>query len=119
MGKKLNRVYNLEKVLTQIRKRRSRLIGDGLAITKVGYSAPYALAVHERMDVPHRVGQAKFLEQPIRTEEKPMNDIIVSRLRAHMTLKAAQLEAAKHLIKVSIQLVPVDTGVLVASWFIT
>lgn len=112
------RVYNLEKILTEIRIRRSRAVGDGMAVTKVGYSAPYAVPVHERLDVYHPIGQAKFLEQPLRTEQDEMKRIITSRLRAREKLKIAQLEAAKHLIKVSLQLVPVDTGKLRDSWFI-
>ncbi len=110
-------VYNLERILTELRKRR-RTYGDQLSTTKVGYSAPYALAVHERLNVYHPIGQAKFLEQPIRTEAPAMAAIIRSRLRAGMTLKEAQLEAAKHLMKVSLQLTPMKTGRLRASWFI-
>lgn len=117
MGRKKVKVYKLESVLSEFRKRR-RNTADKKAETKVGYSAPYALAVHERLDVYHPIGQAKYLEQPMRTEEKPMRDIIRSRLRARESLKAAQLEAAKHLMKVSLNLTPIDTGKLRASWFI-
>jgi hypothetical protein len=114
-GKK---VFGLESILTELRVRRSRAIGDGKAETKVGYSASYAVPVHEILTSYHPVGQAKFLEQPLRTEEKQMGDIIRARLRARETLKAAQLAAAKHLISISLQLVPVDTGALRDSWFI-
>lgn len=112
------RVYGLEKILKELRLRR-RTAEDRLSEIKVGYSAPYAAAVHERLDVYHERGQAKFLEIPLRTEDKTMAAIIRSRLRARETLKSAQLEAAKHLMKVSLQLVPVDTGKLRDSWFIT
>lgn len=111
-------MYNLDALLTEVRKRRSRAIGDGHAVTKVGYTAPHAVPVHERLDVHHPVGQAKYLEQPLRTELKIMSDIIRSRLMARERLKAAQLAAAKHLITVSLVLVPVDTGELRDSWFI-
>lgn len=30
----------------------------------VGYAAPYAVHVHERTEIPHRIGQAKYLEEP-------------------------------------------------------
>lgn len=116
--KKAVKMYNLDRVLTELRKRRSRTVGDGFAETKVGYTAPYALAVHERLDLHHPIGQAKFLEQPMRTEEKVMSDIIRSRLRARERLKQAQLAAARHLIRVSLQLTPIDTGRLRDSWFI-
>lgn len=111
-------VYNLDRVLTELRKRRAKAGLDGLSKVSVGYSAPYAVPVHERMDVFHPVGQAKFLDQPIRTEAKPMARIVTARLRARETLVSAQLAAAKHLMSVSLRLVPVDTGYLKDSWFI-
>lgn len=113
------RVYNLDRILTELRKRRAKAGLDGLSTLKVGYSASYAVPVHERLDVHHNIGQAKFLEQPMRTEQSAMAKIIRNNLVGrHSTLKHAHLEAAKHLIKVSLQLVPVDTGVLRDSWFI-
>lgn len=93
-------------------------MGDGRAVTLAGYSMYYAVPVHERLELRHPIGQAKFLEQPLRTEEKPMADIVRSRLRARETLKSAQLAACRHLMSVSLQLVPMDTGALRDSWFI-
>lgn len=112
-------VKGLESILTEIRRRRSKAIGDGLAVTSVGYTADHAVPVHEMMHLRHPVGQAKYLEQPLRTEEKQMADIVRRRLMARETLKTAQLEACKHLMKVSLQFVPIDTGELRDSWFIT
>jgi hypothetical protein len=108
----------LEAVLTEIRKRRAKAELDSKAVTKAGYSADHAVPVHERLDQRHEVGQAKFLEQPLRTEQQIMADIIRKRLMAHETLKNAQLAAAKHLMSISLPLVPVDTGELRDSWFI-
>lgn len=34
---------------------------NGVAVV---YDAPHALTIHERLDLPHPTGQAKFLEQP-------------------------------------------------------
>lgn len=107
----------LEKILTELRKRR-RTIGDRLSEVRVGYSAPYAVFVHERLDLHHPNGQTKFLEQPMRTEVDAMAAIIRNKLRAGTSLKEAHLEAAKHLMKVSLQLTPIKTGRLRASWFI-
>lgn len=109
--------YKLERILRELRKRR-RTANDQFSEVKVGYSAPYALAVHERLNVYHPIGQAKYLEQPLRTEKDKMAEIIRNRLRAGVSLKEAHLDAAKHLIKTSLPLVPVDTGKLRDSWFI-
>lgn len=38
---------------------------DGFAVVFGDSDAPYALAVHERLDLHHPSGQAKFLEQPL------------------------------------------------------
>ena len=111
-------VYNLRAILTEIHARRQKANLDHTAETRVGYSASYAVPVHERLYVIHKNGQAKFLEQPIRTEKSAMAAIIRAKLRGRTTLKAAQLEAAKHLFAVSQKLVPVFTGALKASGFI-
>lgn len=112
------KVYRLENVLTELRKRRSRAIGDGFSEVRIGYSAPYAVPVHERLDVYHPTGQAKFLEQPLRTERDEMARIVRSRLQARERLLQAQLAAANHVMSISLRLVPVDKGVLRDSWFI-
>lgn len=37
---------------------------------RVGYTSDYSVYVHERVDIPHKVGKAKFLEDPmIRMQE--------------------------------------------------
>ena len=43
----------------------------------VGYTANYAIYVHENLQARHKPGkQAKFLEQPAREREQEMRDII-------------------------------------------
>ena len=37
---------------------------------EIGYSAPYAIFVHERTELRHRVGQAKFLQTAINASRK-------------------------------------------------
>ena len=118
MATKKSGMQGLERVLTELRKRRERAGLDSFAQTRVGYSAEHAVVVHERLDVFHPIGQAKYLEQPLRTEEHKMADIIRRRLMARESLKTAQVAAAKHLISISLRLVPVDTGELRDSWFI-
>lgn len=117
-GKSRGEMKGIQSVLTEIRKRRVKAQLDGRATTRVGYSAPHAVPVHERLDQHHAKGQAKYLEQPLRTEQKTMANIIRQRLMARESLKKAQLAAANHLMSVSIKLVPVDKGELRDSKFI-
>lgn len=42
---------------------------------RVGYHARYSLAVHERLDVRHKNGQAKFLEKAVKEVGKEVADL--------------------------------------------
>lgn len=79
-----------------------------------GPDVPYAIIVHEDLEMNHpNGGQAKFLEQPLRENKKRMADIIRSRMgrkRKPMSLKDAMIEACNLLLAKSQPLVPVDTG---------
>lgn len=81
----------------------------------VGYSAPYALHVHEDLETFHRVGQAKFLEEPIRTWGKSLAQFVTAKVKAGWTLMKAVYEAGLILQRESQLLVPVDTGFLKSS----
>jgi hypothetical protein len=58
-----------------------------------GPSAPYALIVHERTDIRHPVGQAKFLEAAFNANVGGYKDKIAASVRAQ--LKANSALAAK------------------------
>lgn len=45
----------------------AKLVGDHIEMV-IGFNASYAAAVHERLDMHHKQGQAKFLEKAMRTE---------------------------------------------------
>ncbi len=83
----------------------------------VGYEAEYAVWVHERLDVYHENGQAKFLEQPARQFAAALGKYVAKRMREGATLDVALLEAGMKLQAESQKLVPVDTGNLRASAF--
>lgn len=46
-----------------------------------GPAAPYAIYVHERMDLAHPVGQAKFLEQPTLEQIRGMSERLARAVR--------------------------------------
>jgi hypothetical protein len=52
--------------------------GDTAALT---YDGPYARYQHERLDLHHEHGQAKFLEQPVTTEQDTALAIVARRLK--------------------------------------
>lgn len=52
--------------------------GDHGSIT---YAGPYARYQHERLDLHHAHGQAKFLEQPMHTEAETVLKIVADKLK--------------------------------------
>lgn len=90
---------------------------SGLTL-KVGYSAKYCVWVHERTDIHHDIGQAKFLEQPARQYRTQMSGIIVFSAQRGEPMEQCFMKAGVFLLKKSYPLVPVDTGFLRSSGFV-
>jgi hypothetical protein len=47
----------------------------------VSYNTEYAVYVHERLDVFHRVGQAKFLETVLKNQKREILGVVIESLR--------------------------------------
>ena len=85
---------------------------------QVGYTAQYAIYVHENLEANHpNGGQAKFLEQPARELQPVLAKIISNSMKSGSTLEQGMLMAGLHLQGESQKLVPIDTGNLKASAF--
>jgi hypothetical protein len=87
-------------------------------IVNIGFSAPYAVYVHEDMEAIHPNGQAKFLEQPATIYRKQMISGIAHRVSRGQPLDQALLEVGTFLLEEAKRLVPVDTGFLRDSGFV-
>lgn len=85
----------------------------------VGYTAQYALYVHENLQSAHPVGQAKFLEQPARelSNSGRLQDIIEKAYKNGASLQDSLVLGALRIQRDSQQLVPIDTGNLKGSAF--
>jgi hypothetical protein len=84
----------------------------------VGYSAPYAIYVHENLQAHHPVGQAKFLETPARRHAKEIKRTVARALKSGTPPASAMSLGGIHLLSLSRPLVPVDTGVLRESGYV-
>ena len=106
--------------------------GSGRVSVIVGFTANYALWVHENVEMkwqglPRRkpakgvywgpAGQAKFLEQPARMLAPELSKMVVTALRKGSTMAQALLIAGLRLQRESQKLVPIDTGNLKNSAF--
>ncbi len=125
---KIEGIKELQATLRQLRKKSSRR-DNGSVVT--GYTANYALFVHENVEMklkgqerstkgrywdPQGRGQAKFLEQPVRT--------LIGELKRIVRAATPKIGLVKSLLLVALRiqresqlLVPVDTGNLKASAF--
>lgn len=109
-------VEGLAKVLAALEKAKGKAPDKEVRVT-VGYTAAYAIHVHENTQAKHRVGQAKFLEQPAREMQAELGKTVVEAAQRGATLPQALYMAGLRLQRASMQLVPVDTGALKNSAF--
>lgn len=124
------KVYGLEKVMKRFQKELQEAAGDGVRVEgMVGYRAPYAIYVHENLEIDHPLhvdgsgsvrdcgGQAKFLEIPAREMLPTVGAEIVKMRRNKKGLRFAIQTLCDRLLRASRKLVPVDTGRLYRSGF--
>lgn len=110
---------SVEKLTSLLAKLKSKEKEAKTVSVIVGYTAGYAVHVHEDTQMFHRNGQAKFLETPARqlNNDGTLKNLINDALRQGKTLPEALLIAGLRLQRESQKLVPVLTGNLRASAF--
>jgi hypothetical protein len=83
----------------------------------IGYSAPYAIYVHEDLEARHITGQAKFIEKVVREKGGELYMQIAAGVINRELWIDVLTRAAEWLLAESKKLVPVDTGALKDSGF--
>jgi hypothetical protein len=126
------RVIGVNRVINALKRHERQLLREGSSASViVGYTAKYALAVHENIEMkwqglPRRSGkgvywgpsgQAKFLEEPARRQAKQIASIVHRALEKRTTLLQALLLGGLFLQRESMKLCPVEFGNLRASAF--
>lgn len=92
--------------------------GPDAAQVVVGYTAPYAIYVHEDLQAHHTNGQAKFLSEPLEVMRYELGLLVLRRFKETRQLEPGLWEAGRLLLTESRSLVPVDTGFLFDSGFV-
>lgn len=92
---------------------------NGDASVAIGYTANYAVYVHEMINATFKRpgAEAKFLEKPLRELKNRLLAQIEFDLKRKIPLKQALYRAGLTLQRASMEIVPVDTGNLRASAF--
>lgn len=111
-------MQGLQSVINALRSKAAKANKDSKSSVVVGFSASYAIYVHENLEAHHPIGQAKFLEQPAKQMKSELAEIVKSALRQGKTVSQSLLLAGLRLQRESMRLVPVDTGALKASAFV-
>jgi hypothetical protein len=83
----------------------------------VGYSQSYAISVHENLGASHKVGKAKFLEDPARENADLISDTVKKGIETTGSMEAGLMLGGLLLQRLSQGQVPVDTGALKNSAF--
>lgn len=106
-----------QNVLDQLKKMSKTDID--LYTGEVGYSAPYAIYVHEDMQANHpNGGQAKFLEQPAKSMKRQMGQMLVAAMKRGKPFRWALFEVLTYLKQASQALCPYRTGFLRRSAYV-
>ncbi len=111
------RILNSKRLQQRLKALRlkSRKKNNGSVI--VGYTANYAVYVHENKEAHHPNGQAKFLEQPFREKADEIAKIAQKTAEATGSIVDGLVVGGLFLQRESQKLVPVDTGNLKGSAF--
>lgn len=81
-------------------------------VGRVSFTAPYAMRVHEDLEVPHLTGGAKFLTRAVDATRKAVKQLIDRLMRRKTPLKDA-VQEAMDLVKADAQTkCPIRTGFL-------
>lgn len=108
---------NVNKVIAALRAKAAKVVDSNVDCV-VGYTASYAIYVHENLTAHHKPGKsAKFLEIPLRQLHDTFVEMIKVDLKAGRTMGQALLRAGLLLQRESQKICPVDTGNLRASAF--
>lgn len=110
------RITGVDALVSKLRKDAAHVRGLAHKEAVVGFSAPYAIYVHEDLEARHAPGkQAKFLETPARVNAAAYGRIIKQALWDGKKLPQALLLAAQQLLRDAQAIVPVATGKLKSS----
>jgi len=117
-------VEGIDRVKRAIRQMAARYLDSPNAVKGqsviVGYTAAYALHVHENLKARHKPGKvAKYLEGPARSPwlRRELANIVIAGCRAGHGILTVLLRAGLRLQRESQKIVPVMTGNLKASAF--
>lgn len=96
------------------------LHGKLVSRLRIGYSASYAVYVHENLEAAFRVGGPRYLTRPFRRLSRSMRSLMVRYLQVgKRSLEYAILQTGKWFIRETRAEVPLDTGHLRSTAYVS
>lgn len=111
------KIEGAEKVYEALRKLHEQTAQDAKSVVVVGFTQNYAVYVHENLEAYHHVGQAKFLETPLRVNRNDIATVITLGVQRTKSVLKGLLLGGLRLQREAQKLCPVDTGALKNSAF--
>jgi len=113
----VSQISGVKEVLSKLKSLEKGVRNQREAAATVGFTANYALFVHENVLSSHNIGQAKFLERPAREKANELAGIVKRTFLRTNDLDKSLLLAALRLQREAQKITPIDTGALRASAF--
>ncbi len=110
-------VKNVKSLVAKLKAKANKIAPQQKVSVIVGFTAAYAIYVHENLEAYHPVGQAKFLADAAINNEKQVCELIGNAIDKGKTLAQALLLGGLKLQAEAQKLCPVDTGALKGSAF--
>jgi hypothetical protein len=112
-------IERVNAVIESLKAKAQKAKNDTNVSVAIGYTQAYAIYVHENLEAKHPVGQAKFLEQPMRqlSNDGTFKKILLNAARAKHSIAEGLVLCGLRLQADSQKLCPVDTGALKNSAF--
>lgn len=112
------KVQNVKRLNAKLKKLAKPYAGGNAGDVIVGYTANYAMYVHEDLKARHKEGKvAKYLEKPARELSDTLGSIVAKIVASGGTLIQGLYAAGFRLQRESQQIVPIDTSNLKNSAF--
>lgn len=110
-------VQKIKELSSQLTGRLKRSQSEDQRRINVGFTAAYAIYVHEDLEARHVVGQAKYLSDAVWRFKDVVSQLVVDAMKRGLTMEQALLIGGLRIQRESQLLVPIDTGNLKNSAF--
>lgn len=114
------KIENVDAVIKRLQALKKEAKEASNISVQVGYTQSYAVWVHENLEASHAEGKsAKFLSIPAKEHQHTLSKIVTKIYKKTKDMKLALTTAGMRLLRESQKIVPIRTGALKASGYVS